>query len=81
METSVRARQLGGREARVGLVCYHYTPHSLRIVLRLEKSELEVAMRNPKIAIFGRVDLMNLGDDAPHRPEGDRILEWMKQHG
>ncbi|HIK55451.1 MAG TPA: DUF1887 domain-containing protein [Synechococcales cyanobacterium M55_K2018_004] len=65
MEASVRARQLGGAEARVGLVCCHHNPNSLR-------SELEVATRNQKIAVFGRLDLMNLGGC---------IAKWVKQNG
>ena len=46
-------RQLGGGEARVGLVCCHYKPDSLR-------SELEVAVRNQKIAVFEQRDLVSL---------------------
>lgn len=65
IEASVRARQLGGAEARVGLVCFHTNPASL-------KSELEVETRNKKIAVFGRSDLRSLGD---------RILEWVNQNG
>jgi hypothetical protein len=65
IEANLRARQLGGAEARVALVCCHYNPDSLR-------SELEVATRNKKIAVFGRLDLQSLGD---------RILEWVKRNG
>lgn len=65
MEASVRARQLGGSEARIALVCSYQHPDSLR-------SELEVATRNRKIAVFGRSDLPNLGQ---------KIINWVKQNG
>lgn len=65
IEANLRSRQLGGAEARVALVCCHQYPDSLR-------SELEVATRNRKIAVFGRSDLPNLGD---------RISEWVKSNG
>lgn len=65
LEASVRARQLGGSEARVGLVCCYHRPDSLR-------SELEVATRNRKIAVFGRSDLRSLGK---------KIAEWVKWNG
>lgn len=65
IEANLRARQLGGAEARVGLVCCHHDPASLR-------SELEVATRNRKIAVFGRQDLRNLGE---------KITSWVQQNG
>jgi len=65
IEANLRARQLGGAEARVGLVCSYDKPDSLR-------SELEVATRNRKIAVFGRSDLPSLGQ---------KIVNWVKQNG
>ncbi|MBD2023921.1 DUF1887 family protein [Leptolyngbya sp. FACHB-711] len=65
MEASVRARQLGGSEARIALVCCYQHPDSLR-------SELEVATRNRRIAVFGRSDLPILGQ---------KIVNWVKQNG
>ncbi|MBD1821815.1 DUF1887 family protein [Cyanobacteria bacterium FACHB-DQ100] len=65
IEANLRARQLGGAEARVALVCCHQYPDSLR-------SELEVATRNRKIAVFGRSDLPDLGQ---------KIVNWVKQNG
>jgi hypothetical protein len=63
-EANTRARQLGGIETRVGLVCCNDYPDSLR-------SELEVETRDRKIAVFGRQDLTNLGH---------KILNWVKQN-
>lgn len=63
-EANTRARQLGGIETRVGLVCCNDYPDSLR-------SELEVETRDRKIAVFGRQDLSNLGQ---------KILNWVKQN-
>jgi hypothetical protein len=65
LEASVRAKQLGGTEARVGLVCGYHAPASLR-------SELEVAARDKRIAVFGRSDFRNLGQ---------KIATWVKQNG
>jgi hypothetical protein len=65
IEANLRSRQLGGAEARVALVCCHRNPDSLR-------SELEVATRNRKIAVFGRSDLPDLGQ---------KIVNWVKQNG
>jgi hypothetical protein len=63
-EANTRARQLGGVEARVGLVCCNNYPDSLR-------SELEVESRDLKIAVFGRQDLCNLGE---------KIIKWVQQN-
>ncbi|OIP68752.1 MAG: hypothetical protein AUK48_15325 [Oscillatoriales cyanobacterium CG2_30_44_21] len=63
-EAHARARQLGGTEARVGLVCCNNRPDTLR-------EELEVQKRDRKIAVFGRQDLSNLGQ---------KILNWVKQN-
>jgi len=65
LEASVRAKQLGGTEARVGLVCGYHAPASLR-------SELEVAARDKRISVFGRSDFRNLGQ---------KIATWVKQNG
>ncbi len=48
-EANQRARQLGGGEARVALVCAYRDPESLR-------SELEILTRNRKLAVFGCQD-------------------------
>jgi len=63
-EANTRARQLGGIEARVGLVCCNDYPDSLR-------SELEVETRDRKLAVFGRQDLCNLGQ---------KIIKWVQQN-
>ncbi|MDX2098386.1 MAG: DUF1887 family CARF protein [Leptolyngbyaceae cyanobacterium bins.59] len=64
IEANTRARQLGGTEARVALVCARSDPESLR-------KELEVATRNRKIAVFGRQDWSNLSA---------KIMQWVKQN-
>lgn len=63
-EASLRARQLGGAEARVGLVCCHHDPQGI-------KAELEVMTRNRKLAVFGRQDLGNLGQ---------KITNWIAEN-
>jgi len=63
-EVHTRTKQLGGAEARVGLVCCHNFPDSLR-------SELEVERRDQRVAVFGRNDLGDLGQ---------KILNWVKQN-
>lgn len=65
MDASVRARQLRGSGAQIVLVCCCQYPDSLR-------SELEVATRNRRIALFGQSDLPNLGQ---------KIVNWVKQNG
>lgn len=65
LEASVRARQLGGSEARVALVCCNHRPDTLR-------SELEVASKNRKVAVFGRYDLPDLGR---------KIARWVEWNG
>lgn len=54
-EAYLRAKQLGGDEARVALVCCSDTPDSL-------KAQLETMLDNPKIAVFGRQQLANLSE-------------------
>lgn len=51
-EAYLRARQMGGDEARVALICCSDEPDSL-------KAEVAV-LDDKKIAVFGREDLMNL---------------------
>ena len=63
-EAHARAKQLGGSEARVGLVCCNNHPDTLR-------EELEVQKRDQRVAVFGRQDLSNLGQ---------KILNWVKQN-
>jgi hypothetical protein len=53
IEISERAEQLGGNEARIGLVCCRDDP-SLQ-------SELEGSKRNFRVKVFGRADLKDLG--------------------
>ena len=53
MEAHTLTRQLGGAEARVGLVCVRDDTASLR-------SELEEAKRLRNVAVFGRHDLVDL---------------------
>ncbi|NJM59618.1 MAG: DUF1887 family protein [Oscillatoriales cyanobacterium RU_3_3] len=53
-EAYLRARQMGGDEARVALICCTDEPDSL-------KAELAV-LDSKKIAVFGRDDLMNLSN-------------------
>ncbi|MCU0552277.1 MAG: DUF1887 family CARF protein [Leptolyngbya sp. Prado105] len=54
-EAYLRAKQLGGDEARVALVCCSDKPDLL-------KSRLEIMLENPQIAVFGRQHLINLAD-------------------
>lgn len=55
-EAYLRAKQLGGDEARVALVCCSDQPDAL-------KHELEVMLENPKIRVFGREHLSNLATE------------------
>ncbi|QIZ72197.1 Card1-like endonuclease domain-containing protein [Oxynema aestuarii] len=52
-EASIRARQLGGDEARVALVCCYDQPSYI-------KSQLRTTIADRKIEVFGREDLLNL---------------------
>lgn len=52
-EAYVRARQLGGAESRVALVCLHKDPK------RLEK-QMKILIQDSKIAVFGHTHLKNL---------------------
>jgi Domain of unknown function (DUF1887) len=62
-EAYLRAKQLGGDEARVALVCCSDQPDTL-------KRQLEVMLENPKIRVFGREHLGNLAHE---------IGDWIKQ--
>jgi hypothetical protein len=61
IEAAQRATQLGGSEARFALVCGYEYPHILL-------NELETLTRNPKIAVFGRADWLQLDR---------RITDWI----
>ncbi len=63
-EAYLRARQMGGDEARVALICCTDEPDSLR-------SEIAVSIDDKKIAVFGREDLMDLSS---------KIEAWIKQN-
>lgn len=60
MEAKTRAQQLGGTEARIALVCCSDYPDRLR-------AELD---RDPKIKVFGRQDLHQLGN---------RMTKWLNE--
>lgn len=53
-EAYLRARQMGGDEARVALICCTNEPDTLKAEMAL--------LDDKKIAVFGRDDLMNLSD-------------------
>ena len=55
-EAYLRAKQLGGDEARVALVCCSDQPDAL-------KRQLEVMLENPQIRVFGREHLSNLANE------------------
>jgi hypothetical protein len=62
-EAYLRARQMGGDEARVALISCTDEPDTL-------KAEIAVSLDEKKIAVFGRDDLMDLQS---------KIEEWIKQ--
>lgn len=62
-EAYLRAKQLGGDEARIALVCCSDEPDVL-------KAELEVAIEDPKINVFGRKHLADLPG---------AILNWIEE--
>jgi hypothetical protein len=62
-EAYIRARQLGGAEARVALVCPHNDP------ARLEK-HLKILMQDKKIAVFGQKHLKKLSENISKWIEG-----------
>lgn len=63
-EAHLRARQLGGDEARVALVCYSDKPGWI-------KDEMRFAMGDKKIEVFGKDDLANLADG---------IADWVESN-
>ncbi|MBW4458643.1 MAG: DUF1887 family protein [Nodosilinea sp. WJT8-NPBG4] len=65
LEAVVRARQLGGSEARVALVCGYHRAEELQ-------AELEVMGRDRRVAVFGRYDWPRLGR---------KIAEWVERNG
>ncbi|GAB4213083.1 MAG: hypothetical protein OHK0012_08540 [Synechococcales cyanobacterium] len=56
LEVYQRARQLGGSEARIGLVCRHNRPGIIQ-------QELELLGKNEKIRVFGTPDWEKLPDN------------------
>ncbi|MCC3406032.1 MAG: DUF1887 domain-containing protein [Microcoleus sp. PH2017_10_PVI_O_A] len=69
-EAYTRAKQLGGDEARVALVCCcDNDPKKPQSLDRYLKSQLEGSVSNPKIAVFIRKDLPNLKD---------KIADWVE---
>jgi Domain of unknown function (DUF1887) len=63
-EAHLRARQLGGDEARVALVCFSRTPEWIR-------DEIRFAIPDKKIKLFGISDLTNLADG---------IADWIEEN-
>ncbi|MCT7961120.1 DUF1887 family CARF protein [Laspinema sp. D1] len=55
IEAHLRARQLGGDEARVALVCFYDTPSYI-------KAELRTTIQDRKIEVFGRDDILKLSE-------------------
>ncbi|MGE5659102.1 MAG: DUF1887 domain-containing protein [Actinomycetota bacterium] len=71
-EAYTRAKQLGGDEARVALVCCcDNDPTKTQRLDQWLKSQLEGALSNPKIAVFLREDLPNLKN---------KIANWVKDN-
>lgn len=71
-EAYARAKQLGGDEARVALVCCcDNDPSKIQRLDRWLKSQLEGAVTNPKIAVFLREDLPNLKE---------KIANWVTEN-
>lgn len=56
-EAYIRARQLGGDQARVALVCCYNKPQDVEKELKVET---EVTTEDPKLAVFGCKELDNL---------------------
>lgn len=71
-EAYIRAKQLGGDEARVALVCCcDNDPRKPQSLYRWLKSQLEGAVNNPKIAVFIREDLPSLKE---------KIADWVERN-
>lgn len=71
-EAYIRARQLGGDEARVALVCCCDGKKYInkQSMYRYLKSQLEGAIINPNVAVFVRQDLLNLKE---------KIADWVER--
>lgn len=69
-EAYIRAKQLGGDEARVALVCCCDGNKSIagQTMYRYLKSQLEGAISNPNVAVFVRQDLLSLKE---------KIADWV----
>ncbi|MBD2454068.1 DUF1887 family protein [Nostoc sp. FACHB-87] len=63
-EAYLRARQMGGDEARVALICCSDEPDTL-------KSEIANTLSSKKIAVFGRADLLDLSS---------KIVNWISEN-
>lgn len=63
-EAYLRARQMGGDEARVALVCCNNEPGSL-------KAEITNSINDKKIQVFGREDLKNLSQ---------KLTNWIQEN-
>lgn len=63
-EGYLRAKQLGGDEARIALVCFSEEPEVLEY-------ELKIVLDNPKIKVFGKLQLLNLANE---------IRAWIEQN-
>lgn len=73
-EAHTRARQLGGDEARVALVCCcddNFKKYPNKSVAEYLKSQLEATLTNHKIAVFSRKDLPNLASG---------IAKWIERN-
>ncbi|QSJ20436.1 DUF1887 family protein [Nostoc sp. UHCC 0702] len=71
-EAYIRAKQLGGDEARVALVCCcDNDPNKEQSIDKYLKNQLEGAVSNPKIAVFVREDLPELKT---------KIASWVKNN-
>jgi hypothetical protein len=69
MEAKTRAQQLGGTEARIALVCCSDYPDRLRDELDIASSKTH-QRKDPKIKVFGRQDLHQLGN---------RMTQWLNE--
>lgn len=69
MEAKTRAQQLGGTEARIALVCCSDYPDRLRDELDIASSKIH-QRKDPKIKVFGRKDLHQLGN---------RMTQWLNE--
>lgn len=66
-EAHLRAKQLGGDEARVALVCLNNNPDWI-------KRDLEATVRDKKIAVFGCNDLQP-------RKFAKKMTQWIRENG